>query len=557
MLRYMKAYSAHSLVVLVALALYIAVQCQLGKSIRPTQDHPIVTLMRRAEESFLGLLSRQTTTLEAAKAAYRLRRHGEPPEGFDQWFTLALRSKAVIVEDFWDPIYQDLDSYTGTPALLLRSASDAVSNSPSLLISGFSVRAGNVSSTCQPDNKPCRQLEDMIRSVAEWLPDMNIPVNDNASPRVIVPSAERHGGHLDSSQSDLVHRALTSIDHKDMFTVPDADTAFWLKACSPDSPARQLHKNNGQSQPESPDPSLTMSFVSEIHSWQNVCQQPWLRKMHGALVRPLCLNVSQNLLPIFSSARIAGIETAILYPDAIFWAQDPDYYITSIIRNSTPWNYKSDRAFWRGSNTGGGHGPKDWQYFHRHRFVALTNASYLSNVESGQQQDWAGVEGPVTKQMMQLAADHLDTGFSALACRDDLFRTSNRPCSYLDAHFHPVPWVSLPTALSSYRYLFDIDGNSFSGRFHALLLSESVVLKATIFREWHDARLIPWLHFVPLANRFGTDLWHVLAFFLANEDEASYIARSARSWALRVLRREDMELYLLRLLLEWARLIGS
>lgn len=37
-------------------------------------------------------------------------------------------------------------------------------------------------------------------------------------------------------------------------------------------------------------------------------------------------------------------------------------------------------------------------------------------------------------------------------------------------------------------------------------------------------------------------------------DEAEFIAEEGRAWAGKVLRKEDMEVYMFRLLLEWGRL---
>jgi len=50
-------------------------------------------------------------------------------------------------------------------------------------------------------------------------------------------------------------------------------------------------------------------------------------------------------------------------------------------------------------------------------------------------------------------------------------------------------------------------------------------------------------------------LWDVLEYFLKNEELRAKIAGEARRWANTVLRPVDMEIYLLRLLLEWARFI--
>jgi hypothetical protein len=110
-----------------------------------------------------------------------------------------------------------------------------------------------------------------------------------------------------------------------------------------------------------------------------------------------------------------------------------------------------------------------------------------------------------------------------------------------------------------WKYLPDIDGNSLSGRFRAFLTSNSCVMKATIFKEWHDHRLMPWVHFVPLDITLR-DLWSTMAYFLgfagspAHDVEGERIATEGRLWAEKVMRREDMLLYVHRVLLEYGRI---
>ena len=112
-----------------------------------------------------------------------------------------------------------------------------------------------------------------------------------------------------------------------------------------------------------------------------------------------------------------------------------------------------------------------------------------------------------------------------------------------------------------YKYLPDIDGNSFSGRYRGFLGSTSLPIKATIYDEWHDSRLVPWKHFVPMDNTFA-DIYGIMEFFIGNEkvglaghdSVAESIAMDGKAWAERVLRREDMQIYVFRLLLEYARL---
>jgi hypothetical protein len=107
-----------------------------------------------------------------------------------------------------------------------------------------------------------------------------------------------------------------------------------------------------------------------------------------------------------------------------------------------------------------------------------------------------------------------------------------------------------------YKFLPDVDGNSFSARFRGFLRSTSLPLKSTIYAEWHDDRLTPWVHFVPFDNTFQ-DLFPLLDYFSDNngpgDAAARLIAEQGQAWSEKVLRVDDMRLYVWRLLLEWAR----
>lgn len=41
------------------------------------------------------------------------------------------------------------------------------------------------------------------------------------------------------------------------------------------------------------------------------------------------------------------------------------------------------------------------------------------------------------------------------------------------------------------------------------------------------------------------------------EDQAMFIARTGREWVERTVRREDAEVYMFRLLLEWGRIVDD
>lgn len=82
------------------------------------------------------------------------------------------------------------------------------------------------------------------------------------------------------------------------------------------------------------------------------------------------------------------------------------------------------------------------------------------------------------------------------------------------------------------RLAFDLDDNGISGRYYGLLASRSAPLKQTLLREWHDDRLAPWVHYVPVSP--GMEELPELVLFLTSTEagrrRAMGIARQGREW---------------------------
>ena len=62
-----------------------------------------------------------------------------------------------------------------------------------------------------------------------------------------------------------------------------------------------------------------------------------------------------------------------------------------------------------------------------------------------------------------------------------------------------------------YRYILDIDGNAWSARFKRLLNSNALILKSTIYPEWWNDRIQPWVHYVPVKVDYE-DIYDIMAF---------------------------------------------
>lgn len=141
-------------------------------------------------------------------------------------------------------------------------------------------------------------------------------------------------------------------------------------------------------------------------------------------------------------------------------------------------------------------------------------------------------------------------------------------CEWLWPFFNEVPNVGM-REMFKYKFLPDVDGYAYSGRYHSFLDSTSLPIKATVYSEWHNSRLVPWYHFVPMQNTFS-DWWGLMEYFAGfdaakfgadqslhrepHDADAEAIALQGKDWAGKHLRESDMIVYIYRLLLEYARL---
>ncbi len=126
-------------------------------------------------------------------------------------------------------------------------------------------------------------------------------------------------------------------------------------------------------------------------------------------------------------------------------------------------------------------------------------------------------------------------------------------CDAQKNYFGPFQYEDR-SAPFEYRYLIDIDGNAYANRFYRLLGSDSVPLKITIFKEWHDDRLIPWLHYVPISQSME-EMPELIRFLITTESGQTIsrnIAKAGQAWSDRAVNVVQQGVYLYRLMLELA-----
>lgn len=156
-----------------------------------------------------------------------------------------------------------------------------------------------------------------------------------------------------------------------------------------------------------------------------------------------------------------------------------------------PWDPEWDKklfnkAVWRGSTTGVWFDRTTWW-----RSSQRVRLWFMSKDTTGSRAvrfDGVGVESEpgvetIAERRVKTSAlmeRYVDFAFTGKAGQCD---EQDGSCDYVTNLIDFQPGLGWNQA-NEYKYLLDIDGNAWSGRFHRLLSSNSVVLKSTIFPEW-------------------------------------------------------------------------
>jgi hypothetical protein len=91
---------------------------------------------------------------------------------------------------------------------------------------------------------------------------------------------------------------------------------------------------------------------------------------------------------------------------------------------------------------------------------------------------WDITNKPRNEAMGEWLNNFTDVGFTNLNCFPAV--KNNEGCAYTNHLFSPHTLIDL-AAQHVHKYLIDVDGNSFSGRYRDFLLSGSLPIKATLF----------------------------------------------------------------------------
>lgn len=566
------------------------------KTHKTMDSHPITRLVydaRVAEDRWM-IQASVSNSLRVAVSEYKNRHHGrDPPPKFDVWYQFAKDRKSPIMDHFAQ-METDILPFLGMTPERIRQGLERAAAEPDVAIA--TVLNGKLLHTVSspPEHKAMMdELADLVSSFAKHLPyPLEFAVNLNDRPRVLAPWEDmkrfvRIGKRAKAMKAlKNPRRIILSRDSSppqgsapNPPTPPAApvsrdrtgQTYREMLALSCPTGAKTRSRVYWDIQgfcSECTKPQSQGQFLTQWHQSQELCHQPDLLRLHGFHITPPILPPIQELIPIFSQSKTARFGDILL---PLRHVKGKDYP-----NHDRNFDMKRKQLYWRSPLDADLLRPSHRDLLrggHQERLSHLANNASRSDtitmlLPRSTKFAYERVSTATINNLMPM-----DVGFQAgsSACK------SEEGCNDIIARHEfgvkppPTGNMSQTAEALAHQFLLLTDTNDGPPKdVLGALRSNSVPFLSTIFREWYTERLIPWVHFVPIDVRFHA-LHSTLAYFSgingragprlngrevnadAHVDDARWIAEEGKGFAARALRREDMEVYLFRLLLEWGR----
>lgn len=397
-----------------------------------------------------------------------------------------------------------------------------------------------------------------------------------------------------SQRSDC--RAPADWGPSDYLENSDVRLSNWAIGCPPDSALRMVEQavldeieENGEDSPpteelvarykkaygetqQKPSTSPARSYIYDHSAAMDICQHPENMNLHGFT------SVSGTdpgpLVPLFTFAK-TNVHSDILVTPL-------EQYSDTYIGYEPDWDKKTkNMLMWRGSTTGiDFYVQNDWKNSQRARLHFLAN-----DKEGTKSVLWAEGDGAIrekTYNVNGLNRAYMDVAFAGgpVQCDPETCALMNKLIDFRDTMgLNEAYQVRGASSVSScarsrftlsaqYKYVMDVDGNGWSGRFHRLMSMKACVFKSTLFPEWYADRVQPWLQCVsppPLPSCLLTsasrsyvpvkvdysDLYDIMTFFHgtpeghgSHDELANKIGLAGKHWARDHWRKQDMAAYM-------------
>ncbi|MBW0544987.1 hypothetical protein O181_084702 [Austropuccinia psidii MF-1] len=316
----------------------------------------------------------------------------------------------------------------------------------------------------------------------------------------------------------------------------------WPNTCPPESELRlQLDGLTSSHQN-----GFTQSFIYNHTPAANLCNHPQLKSQIGFL--SMTRAPVHQFFPLFSFTKPHGYSELPLASPSQFFDE---------LGHDPSWQEKMPKFFWRGRTTGISFtSGTNWRQSQRARLVMFANRS--RGKKKVRTTDSFGNLKLFEAETKDLNEKYFDVGFvdSPVQCT-----VEDGTCSVLN-HTYVFKETVGPSVMNGFKYILDVDGNGWSGRFHKLMSSRSAILKSTVFPEWYSDRIQPWYHYIPVRVDYQ-DLYDIAAFFLGDIDGkhdhdeiGRQIGQAGSDWVKEFWRTQDMQAYMYLLILEYSRLLN-
>ncbi|KAF9878642.1 capsular associated protein [Colletotrichum karsti] len=561
---------------------------------------------------------RQASTsdnLRTAVQVYQERHYGRaPPPNFDKWYQYAKDRKSVIIDHF-EQMESDILPFWGVKPETIRKACDEkIPTMPRIAV--ITVQDKKAIHNYMWDDENKKMLDEVINMMdgfAEHLSDMKIPINLADQPRVLTPwsdltrytkagrnsakkfkllstrSEEAVGGAAaqpppaegaapgqnaaegqkqeaqpavmdENKPPELAMGVEPPMPPTNAMAYASTKAFRELEAsvCPADSPGRSgLHWNVRDFC------SSCVKFHSDnqfIWSWAEskaLCDQQDLTRLHSFHMSPPKIDPVPELIPVFGRSKADGFND-ILIPLVPLVEEGPDL--------NKPFRQRKDELYWRGTIGDQPISDEALRGSHKNRLVHLVNNATAADdvtmmLVAPAQKNYFAYEPVRATEANALLPFNI--GISNYEC-------DGPACDVARAELGLRPDDGLDPLEHRYVFLLDEDSAPPRDLLRTIRSSGSVPFLTSVFGEWYSERIVPWLHFVPVDLRYHA-LHSTLAYFVGLKgrgkvngrevetesrwEDGEWIATQGKRWADQALRREDMEIYLFRLLLEWGRVV--
>ncbi|KAL8995287.1 MAG: hypothetical protein Q9169_004931 [Polycauliona sp. 2 TL-2023] len=471
----------------------------LSSSRTNVHNHPIEYLVHKSRPEFSATIERQSKSLQEAIQEYERRYRRSPPPGFDSWYRMADEANATLIDEY-DLLMQDLEPFWGFSAQELHSKTAMIS-AKDVTVKRLIVRDHKMTI----DSAGYAAYGDQVAQIMNWtlpfgdfLPDMDLVFNNFDEPRVIVPHGLLESSLRNCPHGGESHQGITPSPPDMPFEfLNNGKQSIWdlvTLSCSPDSPA----SNTRFSPP--PRAPYNLGFVRTATFVRNTCSNPGASMQHGFVVAPDTLHITHQPVPIWSQSKLGTFQDLIMPAPAYTVKKDQK----KEHQDNTPWSSKADQLYWVGSTSGGNSHHGNWRYMHRERLVGFVNSPNQQITLLNQTRPNGGGPWRPFNSTMARVQNLFNVAFTAaIQC--------GSVCDSIKQKY-PFHDRGGPQDAFRYRFLLDMDGNAWSGRYYSLLRSISAVIKQSLFREFQgDAWIKPWVHYIP-PSMDGSELPEMMRF---------------------------------------------